>query len=319
MEKRARAVMRASLTAMLGNAVLAAAKITVGFLTGSLAVVGDGIDSSTDVVISFITLAASRLMAKPSDTVHPYGHGRVETIATSILSFVIFFAGAQLFLSTVRNLAEAAPRTLPAAGAVYVTVFSIAGKLLLAWQQFAAGRRYNSTMLVANGKNMRNDVFISGAVLLGLFFTFVLKFPVLDPVVALLVSLWIMKIAVGIFLEVNTELMDGNTDSELYQVIFEAVRCVEGAGNPHRARLRKIANLYDVDLDIEVSSKLTVGEAHDIAVLVEQAIRCRIDNIFDVMVHVEPEGNLEEGEVFGLSEQELGCTDGTEEKSEEKE
>jgi cation diffusion facilitator family transporter len=190
-----------------------------------------------------------------------------------------------------------------------VTVFSVLGKLLLAWSQFAVGRKYKSDMLVANGKNMRNDVLISSAVLLGLFFTFILKLPILDPIVALLVGLWILKVAVGIFFEVNTELMDGNTDSDLYRVIFEGVRSVPGAGNPHRARIRKIANLYDVDLDIEVDPALTVAAAHNIAVAVENAVRCRIDNIYDVMVHVEPEGNLEEDEVYGLSEDEVGCED----------
>jgi cation diffusion facilitator family transporter len=309
MRNRARAITRASLVAIAGNALLAAAKITVGLLSGSLAVVGDGIDSSTDVVISFITLAASRLTAKPSDREHPFGHGRVETIATSILAFVIFFAGAQLILSTVHTLIENAPRELPEPASLYVTVFSVLGKLLLAWSQFAVGRKYKSDMLVANGKNMRNDVLISSAVLLGLFFTFILKLPILDPIVALLVGLWILKVAVGIFFEVNTELMDGNTDSDLYRVIFEGVRSVPGAGNPHRARIRKIANLYDVDLDIEVDPALTVAAAHNIAVAVENAVRCRIDNIYDVMVHVEPEGNLEEDEVYGLSEDEVGCED----------
>ncbi len=314
MNERARAVSRASLFAMLGNAVLAAAKITVGLLTGSLAVVGDGVDSSTDVVISFITLAASRLMAKPSDREHPYGHGRAETIATSILAFVVFFAGAQLFLSAVHNLLDPSPREMPESGALYVTAFSIAGKLILSWSQFAVGRRYKSDMLVANGKNMRNDVVISAAVLLVLFFKFVLELPNLDPIVALLVSMWIVKVALGIFFDVNTELMDGNTDSALYREIFEAVKSVEGAGNPHRARIRKIANLHNVDLDIEVSPDMSVAAAHDIAAAVEQAIRCRLDNVYDVMVHVEPEGNEEENEMYGLSEETYGCEDGNDGK-----
>lgn len=305
MKKRSRAIAGASIVAMLGNAFLAVAKIGVGSLSGSLAVLGDGIDSSTDVVISFVTLIASRIMAKPSDRVHPFGHGRVETIATTVLSFIIFFAGAQLFLSTLHDLFDTHPVAMPHRAALYVTGLSVLGKILLAWSQFAVGKKYKSDMLIANGKNMRSDVLISSAVLIGLFFTFILDLPIIDPILAFLVSLWIIKIAVGIFIEVNTELMDGNTDSELYRAIFDAVHAVPGAGHPHRARIRKIANLYDVDLDIEVDPNLSVAEAHDLAIAVEKGIRERIDNVFDVMVHVEPEGNLEEEEGFGLSEGEL--------------
>ena len=194
---------------------------------------------------------------------------------------------------------------MPEFEALIVTAASIVGKLLLAWSQFSFGRKYSSDLLIANGKNMRNDVIMSASVFLGLFFTFVLKLPILDPIMAILVGLWVMKSAIGIFLEVNLELMDGSTDSSLYSSIFDAVRSVKGASNPHRARIRKIASMYDIDLDIEVDSRLTVKEAHDIAIVVEQAVRSRIENVYDVMVHVEPHGNTEHDESYGLSESKL--------------
>ncbi|MDR1624977.1 MAG: cation diffusion facilitator family transporter [Spirochaetia bacterium] len=305
MTKRLRAIRRASLISLWGNAILASAKITVGLLAGSLAVVGDGIDSSTDVAISFMTLLVSRYMVKPSDREHPFGHGRAETIATSALAFIVFFAGAQLLLRTAGQLVSGDRREIPAVAAVYVTAFSIAGKLLLAWSQEYFGKKHDSQMLIANARNMRADVLISAAILAGLFFTLILELPILDPITALLVSLWILKEGLGIFRKVNMELMDGNADPALYRLIFGAVRAVEGAGNPHRARIRKIASLYDIDLDIEVSPRMRVDEAHAIAVRVEEAIRARIDNVFDVMVHVEPEGNTEENESYGLSENEI--------------
>ncbi|MDR1316355.1 MAG: cation diffusion facilitator family transporter [Spirochaetales bacterium] len=305
MTDRLRAIRRASLISLWGNAALAVSKIVVGVFAGSLAVVGDGIDSSTDVVISFMTLLVSRYVAKPSDREHPFGHGRAETIATSALAFIVFFAGAQLFIRTLEHLVNGENREVPALAAIYVTVFSIVGKLLLAWSQKYSGEKHGSQMLLANARNMRGDVLISAAILAGLFFTFVLDMPILDPIAALLVSLWIFKEGLGIFRTVNMELMDGNTDKALYRSIFEAVRTVDGAGNPHRARIRKIANLYDIDLDIEVYSRMRVDEAHAIAARVEKAIRGRIDNVFDVMVHIEPEGNTEENEGYGLSEDEI--------------
>jgi cation diffusion facilitator family transporter len=297
---------RASIIGIGGNAVLAALKISIGLIAGSLAVVGDGIDTTTDVVISFITLLAARIIEKPSDKEHPFGHGRAETIATTVLAFIIFFAGAELFLSSLSTLIKGEKRELPGMLAIYVTIVSIGGKLLLAWSQFAIGKKMKSSLLIANGKNMRNDVVTSVTVLAGLFFTFVLKLPVLDSVMALVVSLLIIRTAVGVFLEANTELMDGNTDNSLYASIFEAVNSVGGAGNPHRTRIRKIASLYDVDLDIEVDGSLTVNESHAIAMAVERAIKARIENVYDVMVHVEPAGNTEADEQYGLDESTIG-------------
>jgi cation diffusion facilitator family transporter len=309
MDERTSLLMRASFISVLGNLILASIKIVIGLAAGSLAVLGDGIDSSTDVVISLIAVFAMRVTSKPSDKEHPYGHTRAETMATTLLAFIIFFAGAQLFLSTAEVLFEGVKRELPRTIAIYVTIASIAGKLVLAWHQYAVGKKTGSALIVANAKNMRNDVITSSTVLAGLFFTFILKLPILDSILALGVGVLIMRTAVGIFLKVNTELMDGNTDGMLYSTLFDAVKSVPGAGNPHRTRIRKLANLYDIDLDIEVDGWLTVDESHEIAMAVEKAIKVRIDNVYDVMVHVEPAGNRESDEQYGLSEGEIGPPD----------
>jgi len=300
MDSRSALLARASLLALAGNAILAAGKLAVGLASGSLAVLGDGIDSSTDVVIALINLLAARIVDKPGDREHPYGHARAETLATTVLSFVVFFAGAQLLARTAGSIIGGEDRAMPSPIAIYVTIASIAGKLLLSWSQFHYGRKTGSSMLVANGKNMRGDVVISASVLAGLGFTFAFGLPVIDRVAALLVSLWIIKVAIGIFLEVNDELMDGSADESLYARLFEAVASVPGAGNPHRARMRRLGSSLVADLDIEVDSSLSVGEAHGIALGVEAAVKALIPDIYDVIVHVEPAGNEEEGERYGL-------------------
>ena len=302
-------VIRASIVSIIGNAILASGKVIAGLLSGSAAVLADGIDSSTDVVISLISLFAARVMTKPSDTEHPYGHGRAETIATTVLAFVIFFAGAQLVLNTIHSLIANEARAMPLSFAIWVTVASIIGKLLLALNQFSVGKQTGSSMLIANGKNMRNDVMMSCTVLTGLVFTFLLNLPILDSIVALLVGLWIIRSSIGIFLEVNTELMDGTTDQSLYHEIFDAIRLVPEAQNPHRVRVRKMAALITIDLDIEVDGALSITAAHDIAIKVEQAIKTNIESVYDVMVHTEPLGFHEADEQFGLREDLLKTKD----------
>jgi len=306
MDERSKTLRKASLIALAGNLVLAAAKIAAGLASGSLAVVGDGLDSSTDVVIAIVALATARIVSKPGDREHPYGHGRAETVATTIISFVVFFAGSQLFLRSAGALIAGDDYELPSRISLYVTAVSIVGKLLLAWSQFHYGKAAGSSMLIANGKNMRGDVVISASVLVGLGFAFLLGMPILDRVCALLVSLWIVKVAFGIFLEANAELMEGSAGEGHYGEVFAAVASVPGAGNPHRTRVRKLGSMLVVDLDIEVAPELPVAKAHAISMAVEAAIKARLPEVYDVVVHVEPSGNEEAGERFGLSPEDQG-------------
>lgn len=296
----------AATIALVGNLFLAILKIGIGFFSKSLAVIGDGIDSSTDVLIALLSLGVSFYMNRPSDKEHPWGHGRAETIGTIVLAFVVFFAGAQLFNAALSQIKTPMSTKVPSAIALFVTCFSIFGKALLAISQFILGKKSGSEMVTANGKNMLSDVFISGSVLLGLGLSLLTNMPIIDTITALLVSIWVMKTGISIFLEQNLELMDGNADSGLYNTLFTAVRSVPEAGNPHRARIRKIASRWDIDLDIEVKGSLTVTEAHDIAQKVEQAVCCAIPDVYDIMVHVEPKGHGEhDSEQFGLSAKDL--------------
>ncbi|MBU2650652.1 MAG: cation diffusion facilitator family transporter [Bacteroidetes bacterium] len=301
MSNRNRQIIRASWVGVWGNALLSVLKISVGLIAGSLAVVGDGIDSAGDIIASVITLLTARLMSRPPNMKFPYGYEKADALASKVLSFIMFFAGAQLGISAVSGLIRGVEREMPAMFAIYATLISIAGKLLLSWHQHRAGKKLDSPMLVANGRNMQNDVIISGAVLAGLFFTFFLKLPVIDSITAILVSLWIMYAAYGIFMKTNPELLDGVHDEKIYDDVFRVISSIKGVYNPHRARIRKVGNQFVIAIDIEVDGNKTVHEAHDIARQVEDALKSSIANVYDILVHVEPYGNIEKDEKYGVS------------------
>ena len=296
-----RAIMRASVVSIIGNAALAVAKLVIGFLGGSFAVVSDGIDSASDVAISVVIAVTAKIMARKPNRKYVYGYAKAESIATKILSLFIFFAGAQMFISAVRQLFSEEPHGMPEPIAIYVTLFSIACKLLLSLYQTAVGKRTGSSMLVANGVNMRNDVIISLSVLVGLFFTFTLDLPVLDAVTALLVSAFIVCSAIKIFMDSNIELMDGVKDTSVYQKIFDAAAKIEGIGNPHRVRSRSIGGKYMITLDIEADGNMTLAQAHALANRLEQSIRDSIPEVYDIVVHIEPFGTHPEN-VFGIND-----------------
>jgi cation diffusion facilitator family transporter len=306
--RKARLIKTASLIALGGNIFLAALKISAGLYAGSLAVLGDGIDSSVDVLIALMSLLVARIIARPADRSHPWGHGRAETVFTASLSCVLFFAGAQLIRNSAERLLAGEPLPVPDPAALVVTLVSVGGKLLLARSLRFLGDRADSAMLRANAKNMAADVIISLGVLAGLGVSLAAGIGAIDSVAAILVGFWVIRSAVGIFMEANAELMDGGSGTEPYRLVFEAVHAVPGAGNPHRTRMRRIAGFWDIDIDIEVDPKLTVEEAHVIATRVEEAIKDRVEGVYDIMVHVEPTGdsvhNRSEG--YGLRETELG-------------
>jgi len=301
---KARLIKIASLTALFGNLALAVAKILTGFFAGSMALVGAGIDSMVDVVIAIMSLFVARVISRPADENHPWGHGRAETVATALLSFMLFFVGAQLILSSGRDIIFGAERDVPALPALIVTCISIVVKLFLAWSQYLFGKKAGSSMLKANAKNMSADVLLSLGVLIGIALSMFFNLGVFDSWAAALVGLWIIKSALSIFMEANTELMDGGANRALYQQVFDAVNSVDEAGEPHRVRIRRIAGMWDIDIDIEVPVNKSITEAHWISFKVEEAIKSRIENVYDITIHVEPAGNIElEG--YGLSEKTL--------------
>ena len=303
--KREEKIIRTSWVAIAVNALLAFLKLLAGFLSGSYAVIADGIDSVSDIVSSVVVLIAARIIARPPNIKFPYGYKKADTIATKVLSFIIFFAGAQLAYSTVRMFVSGEVLKAPGLLAIWVTLISIAGKLFLALMLFRTGKKVESTMLIANARNMRNDILLSISVLAGLLFIYILDKPLIDRIVAFLISLFIMYEGFRIFMKSNIDLMDGIDNTDVYNRLFDSVHSVRGAHNPHRVRARKIGHYYMINLDIEVDPDLSVKDAHDIAKHVENSIKSNLRNIYDVMVHVEPLGNMEEDEKYGITESEI--------------
>jgi cation diffusion facilitator family transporter len=301
MDKRARKIGIVSFVSLMGNALLSMIKIAVGSISGSLALVADGIDSAGDILTSGIAFYTSRVIARPPNPRFPYGYGKAESIATKVFSFFIFFAGAQMAYAAVQSLSSKRPDLLYSNLAIYVTIFSILSKLLLGRMNIYQGKKHHSSMLKANGLNMQNDVFISLSVLIGLLLSRFLELTWIDSVAALLVSFWIMKIGFAVFMESNLDLMDGQRSPEIYHKIFDIIDHIDGVQHPHRVRVRKIGHKLMIAADIEVDGNITLKAAHDLAFKVEEALKNHIEDVFDVLIHVEPLGDQLNERKIGIS------------------
>ncbi len=305
MSNRKQQIIRASWVSIIGNAVLSVLKISVGLIAGSLAVVGDGIDSASDIVASVITLVTAYIISKPPNPKYPYGYEKADTLASKVLAFIIFFAGAQLAISTTTRLVQHSATEIPETFAIYVIILSVIGKTLLALYLRKTGKKTDSSMLIANARNMQNDVLISGTVLTGLIFTFWLKIPVIDTITALAVSFWIMYSAFKIFMQTNIELMDGIENPEIYNEIFESVAKIPGIHHPHNCKVRRMGHQYMIALDLEVDGAISVTEAHKMAHQVERQVKADIRNVYDILVHVEPIDSDIKDTSYGVSGEDL--------------
>lgn len=306
MTERISHIKRASWIAIGGNAFLAVLKIVVGFIAGSLSVVADGIDSTGDVLISIITLSIAYLLIRPPSLKFPYGYAKAEANATVVVSFLIFFAGAQLAISSVKRLISGTTIEIPDTLAFFAIGISIVLKLALSGYLGRIGKKINSSMLRANAKNMKSDVIISLSVLAGLALTYLFKIPAIDSIVALLVSIWVIWVAVRIFIETNMELMDGNIEKNIYEKVFEIIEAIPEARNPHRMRIRRAGNKLMINIDIELDGEMSLSEAHKISHRIEKKIKDELDyEVFDVIIHIEPYGDNTHEEDIGISKEEL--------------
>lgn len=297
-------ILLASWISLLGNLLLALAKILIGFISGSLSVMADGIDSAVDVAMSAVTIITAYILKRPPDNKFAYGYEKADSIAAKVLSFFIFFAGIQLMFSSVKRFFSDEALAIPGMWAIYVTVFSIAGKIGLSIYQYYVGRRVNSKMLLANAQNMKYDVGISLTVLLGLCVTRIFDLPVFDSITAIAVSIWVLKGAYSIFRESSIQLMDGiDNAKDVYEKVFSAVNGVRGALNPHRLRIRPIGYQYMVVLDIEADGTLTLNEAHEIVRQVECQIREAIE-VYDIVIHLDPADTVED-ELRGVTREDF--------------
>ncbi|WP_448517182.1 cation diffusion facilitator family transporter [Pseudothermotoga sp.] len=300
---RSKLFSKAAWIGVWANGALSTAKVLVGLFFNSSAVLADGVDTGTDVFTSLVTLVSGRISNRPPDKTHPYGHERAEAIAAKIVSFIVFYAGVSLFFTSVKRMILGEHVQIQGVLPLLVTVLSMIVKTWLFLYKYRVGKKLKSSALVADALNMRNDILISSTVLLGVILSKVGLFW-MDSVAALVVSIMIIRTAFNIFRETSYELMDGMHDLEIYQEIFDAVESVKGVKNPHKVRVRQVGYKYFVDIDIEVDPNLTVRMGHDIATQVKQAIIAKNDRIADVLVHVEPAGNVEQ-EPFGLDQEKL--------------
>ncbi|MFO7978847.1 MAG: cation diffusion facilitator family transporter [Bacteroidales bacterium] len=275
------------------NLLLTLLKFAAGFLGNSAAMIADAIHSVSDFVTDLVVVGSLKVSSRPSDSNHKYGHGKVETLATAFVGIVLFGIGAGIFWAGLNNVLAhygGEPLRSPGMFAFWAALASIIVKEILFQYTLKVGKDINSQVVIANAWHHRSDVYSSIATVLGIGGAIFLgeNWVILDPVAAMLVSVFIFKVAFSITRESLLELIETALPHSSEVDILNVARRVEGVHNPHDLKTRKIGNNIAIDLHINVQNHLNVEQAHEITVDLENQLRHVYGEETFISIHTEP-------------------------------
>ncbi len=266
---------------------LIALKIVVAVLTGSISILAQAVDSFLDLFAILIVFLAVIIANKPADETHPFGHGKVENIAAIVQAVLIFTAGGLIIYSAVRRIIVDVTVELTEAG-IGVMLVSIIVSLFLARHLLKVARATDSIALEANARNIAADVYSAGAVLAGLVAVRFTGINIIDPIVALVVALLILKAGYDVMRKSFGGLVDVKLPEAEERVIRSSI--MEHMGELvdfHELRTRKAGSQRFVDLHLVMPKDASVEEVHRMCDHLEEDIEDRLQRI-SITIHVEP-------------------------------
>ncbi|VAX03430.1 Cobalt-zinc-cadmium resistance protein, partial [hydrothermal vent metagenome] len=287
-DERYREARHVTLVGSAVDLVLGVTKIFVGFVGNSQALIADGVHSLSDLATDIIVLFAMKHGSRAADEEHPYGHGRIETLATVVLGVALLAVAIGIAYDASLRLLN--PELLPQPGwlALSVATISIAAKEAIYHYTLRVANRLNSQLLRANAWHSRSDAISSLVVVIGVIGA-MNGVVWLDAVAAIAVGAMVGKIGIGLAWHSSQELIDRAMEPEQVTNIRTAILSVNGVKTLHMLRTRRMANDGLVDVHILVEPKSSVSEGHLISERVRQAVMEKVDGITEVMVHIDPE------------------------------
>lgn len=262
------------------------AKYAAGFLGRSQALMADATHSLGDLLTDFVTLWGLKVSVIPKDMNHPFGHGKIETIASSIVGMGLLGAGFLIGWHGIEQCFKP-PSSTPAFWALGVAVFTLVAKEALFRYTYHYGKKINSKAVLANAYDHRSDALSSLATVIGIGGA-MMGVPLMDPLAAAVVAVLILKSGFSITMEATMELAETSVPEPVLQKIREVALHAEGVVKIGEVRARHVGPSIAINIDIFVKPDLTVRQGHDIADQVEVEILHHMENAGVITVHIEP-------------------------------
>ena len=291
--KREKEIYKVTIVGSVVNFLLLVFKFVAGILGNSAAMVADAVHSLSDFVTDVIVVVFVRISGKPEDKCHAYGHGKFETLATAVIGIILFFVGLGMFYSAATTIVDVVEgKTLEAPGmlALVAAVLSVLLKELLYRYTVYKGKNLDSQVVIANAWHHRSDAFssigtlvgISGAVFLGK------SWRILDPIAAVVVSFFVIKVAIQLLKPCLDELLEKSLPAEVENKIIDIILSFPNVSSPHHLRTRRIGNLMAIEVHIRMDGETSLNESHDTATQIEQRLRQEFGDKTHIGIHMEP-------------------------------
>lgn len=290
---RQKSIYRVTWIGSIVNFLLLAFKFAAGILGHSAALVADAVHSLSDFATDIIVILFVRISGKPEDEDHKYGHGKYETLATAAIGLILFAVGIGILVNGATAVSEFIKgKELPAPSLVALIAagVSIISKEVLYRYTISEGKKLNSQAVIANAWHHRSDAFSSIGTLIGIGGAIFLgeKWRILDPIAAIVVSGFIMKVAIDLLKPCIDELLERSLPSETEQKILDLIATFPEVCSPHHLRTRRIGNHIAIEVHIRMDGQTTLEKAHQTATLIERRIKEEFGQETHIGIHMEP-------------------------------
>lgn len=281
--------MHVSTVSIVVNVILSLLKLLAGLLAHSGAMVSDAVHSASDVFSTIIVMIGVTISGREADKEHPYGHERLECVASLLLAVVLALTGLGIGYAGVQKVLAGnyGQLEIPGLLALIAAVVSIAVKEWMYWYTRGAAKKINSSALMADAWHHRSDALSSVGAFIGILGARA-GFPILDPVASVVICLFIEKAAYDIFKDAMDKMVDKACPDEVVDQVRSIVMAQEGVEGIDEIKTRLFGAKEYVDVEISVEGSKSLSEAHEIAEMVHDAIEREMPDVKHCMVHVNP-------------------------------
>lgn len=291
--EREKEIFRVTWIGSLVNLLLLVLKFIAGIVGHSAAMVADAVHSLSDFITDIIVVVFVRISGKPEDEDHDYGHGKYETLATAMIGLMLFLVGVGIMFNGAKSVIEAIggkPIAAPSILALVVAAISIILKELLYHYTIHKNKSLHSQAMVANAWHHRSDAFSSIGTFIGIGGAICLgeRWRILDPLAAIVVSIFIMKVALQLLKPCVDELLERSLPPEIENQILTIILSFPTVSAPHHLRTRRIGNHLAIEVHIRMDGNTPLVEAHALASQIERRLKDEFGEATHIGIHMEP-------------------------------
>ena len=283
-------VSKLSTIGILGNVLLAAFKLISGILGNSGAMISDAVHSLSDVFATLIAYIGVLMSKRPEDKEHPYGHERLECVASLILGIILALTGLGIGYTGIHKIIEPSELEVPTLLPLIAAVVSIVVKEGMFWYTMYYAKKLDSSAFKADAWHHRSDAISSVGSFIGIGLAKI-GYPIMDPIASIIICLCILKVSFDITKDALEKMLDTSCSKEFEDDVQNFIKQQQGVEGIDLFHTRQFGNKVYVELEISVDRNRTLVEAHEIAETVHKNLEEQFPSIKHVMIHVNPSEN----------------------------